>query len=75
MFSISDSFKDIVGRGHLRINEDKKEVYVNTCLPLNFSTFLIIMMCPLCCSRAVYENNIDYLPHEVFKGMKNMMSM
>ena len=33
------------------------------------------MMCPLCCSRVVYENNINYLPREVFKGMKNIMAM
>ena len=64
-----------MGRGHLSINKDRKEVYVNTSFLPNFSIFLIIIICPLFCSRAVYENNIDYLPREVFKGMKNMISM
>ena len=74
-FQYRIALEDVARRGHLRINEDRKKVYVNTCLPLNFSIFLIIMMCPLCCSRVVYENNINYLPREVFKGMKNIMAM
>ena len=48
--------------------------FESKCLLLIF-LHLIVMMCLLCGSRAVYENNIEYLPRGVFEGMKNMMSM
>lgn len=45
-------------------------------LSLNyFNVLLIISIRLLCFSRVVNNNSIEYLPREVFKGSKNILSM